>query len=238
MKERLQKYMAAAGVASRRSSEELIREGRVTINGKVASLGDVVVGGDNVAVDGKPLNPEAKVYIMLHKPAGYTTTVRDEHAEHTVMELLADIEERVFPVGRLDKDTEGLLLFTNDGELTQSVLHPSQHVPKTYFVRVEGRLSQEDILALETGVELIDGLTAPAQVSDVQRSAHWTTFYLTIREGKKRQVRRMCGCLGRKVTYLKRVAVGDLKLGDLPLGKSRFLSHEELVLLQQTQCKR
>ena len=235
MTERLQKYMAAAGVASRRASETLIKDGRVTVNGKIASLGQVVEEGDRVVVDGKPLNLESKVYLMLHKPAGYTTTAKDVHAEHTVMELLQDVSVRVFPVGRLDKDTEGLLLFTNDGELAQSILHPSQHVPKTYFVRVEGRLSQENIVAIESGMELTDGVTAPAQVRDVSRDADSTTFYLTIREGKKRQVRRMCGYLGRKVIYLKRVAVGELQLGDLPLGKTRFLSKDEVRLLQQVE---
>ena len=234
MKQRLQKYMAAAGVASRRSSETLIQDGRVTVNGKIASLGQVVEEGDAVAVDGKLLSLESKVYLMLHKPAGYMTTARDVHAEHTVMELIKDVSVRVFPVGRLDKDTEGLLIFTNDGELAQGLLHPSQHVPKTYFVRVEGSLSEKDICALESGMELIDGMTAPAKVSDIQRDGVSTTFLLTIREGKKRQVRRMCGYLGRRVTYLKRVAVGELHLGDLPLGKTRFLSEDEVELLHQS----
>lgn len=228
MKQRLQKYMASAGVASRRAAEKMILEGRVKVNGRVASLGESVGLDDSVLVDGKPLRPDEKVYLMLHKPMGYTTTVRDEHAESTVMDLLGGFSTRVFPVGRLDKDTEGLLLFTNDGELTYLLLHPSRHVGKTYLVEVEGQLLPRDVESLQVGIELYDGVTAPATVTSVKHGEKTTVFTLTIYEGRKRQVRRMCGALGRRVVHLKRVAVGELELGSLELGMYRHLTEREV----------
>lgn len=231
--ERLQKVLAQAGVASRRAVEKMILEGRVEVNGTVAELGMKVGPEDHITVDGKAIRRrEGLVYIVLNKPAGYITTARDTHSRQTVMELLKDMPIRVYPVGRLDKDTEGLLLLTNDGELANRLMHPSSHVPKTYLVVVEGVLTQENIRALEQGVELYDGKTLPAKVENVERTSRQTSFLLTIVEGRNRQIRRMCGSLGRKVTYLKRLSIGGLTLGDLALGAYRHLTSVELESLR------
>ena len=231
MTQRLQKYMAAAGVASRRGAEKFIEQGRVTVNGRVASLGDTVSPGDVVLLDNKPVDLEDKVYYMLNKPAGSTTTVSDPHADITVMALMSDVPGRVFPVGRLDKDTEGLLLFTNDGDMAHRLLHPSHHVAKTYLVRVLGRLREEDAARLESGLELFDGKTAPAKVAHVRYGGNETQFELTIWEGRKRQVRRMCEQLDRRVIYLKRIRVGSLELGALPSGRYRRMDRSEMEAL-------
>lgn len=228
---RLQKALSRAGFASRRAAELLISAGRVTVNGEPALLGQSVEPEDVVLVDGRPIAAEKLVYIVLNKPTGYITTAKDAHARHTVMELVEGLGVRVFPVGRLDKDTEGLLLFTNDGELTNLLLHPSCHVEKTYLVEVEGRLTTADIQALESGLELYDGLTAPAKVSHVQPFPNGTRFRLTIHEGRNRQVRRMCGFLGRKVLGLRRISLGPLNLGDLAYGHYRHLTDQEITAL-------
>ncbi|MBS3872875.1 MAG: rRNA pseudouridine synthase [Firmicutes bacterium] len=229
---RLQKVLAQHGLASRRAAEELILEGRVTVNGQVAVLGTKVGVGDKVVVDGQPLcQRESLTYLMLNKPRGYVTTVEDPHAQKTVMDLMTDIKVRVFPVGRLDKDTEGLLLFTNDGDLTHRLLHPSRHVAKTYFVEVQGHLSSAAMGALEAGVMLDDGLTAAARVAELTHKAARSTFLLTIFEGRKRQIRRMCSVVGHEVVYLQRLAIGPLTLGDLAIGAYRHLSSDEVAQL-------
>ncbi len=233
MAERLQKYLAAAGVASRRACETLINEGRVKVNGEIASLGSSVHPGDIVLLDGKPVAPEAKVYYMLNKPAGYTTTVSDPHAERTVMELVEDIPVRVFPVGRLDKDTEGLLLFTNDGELANRLMHPSHRVSKTYLVRVEGRLAPGSLNRLQRGLDLSDGKTLPAAVDNLRQVGNETEFELTIWEGRNRQVRRMCLAVGHDVTFLKRLRVGSLTLGSLPTGHYKKLRRADFAALAE-----
>lgn len=229
---RLQKVLAQHGVASRRAAEQLIVAGRVTVNGHVAVLGTKVAEGDRVVVDGKPLSlPEKLTYLMLNKPRGYVTTKQDQHAKMTVMDLLTDIKVRVFPVGRLDKDTEGLLLFTNDGDLTHRLLHPSGHIAKTYLVEALGHLSSAAVSALKSGVLLDDGVTAPAEVEELTHKSTTTSFLLTIFEGRKRQIRRMCSAVGHEVVFLQRLAVGPLTLGGLALGGYRFLSGEEVALL-------
>jgi len=233
MTERLHKFLSQAGVASRRAAEVMISQGRVTVNGRIAHVGQSIdPQNDIVCVDGHAVQLEKHVYLMLNKPAGYITTAKDTHGRKTVLDLLPE-GERVFPVGRLDKDTEGLLLFTNDGELSHKLLHPSRHVDKTYLVEVEGRLTAANITALESGIELFDGITSPAKVAKVEIKPKTTVFYLTIHEGRKRQIRRMCGILGREVVYLKRVSLGPLSLGNLECGKHRSLSAEEIALLRQ-----
>lgn len=231
MAERLQKYLAAAGIASRRACETIINEGRVMVNGALASLGSSVNPGDVVTVDGKEVAPEDKVYYMLNKPAGYTTTVSDPHAERTVMELVEDIPVRVFPVGRLDRDTEGLLLFTNDGELANKLMHPGHRVGKTYLVRVTGRLSPSAMARLQRGLDLSDGKTSPAKLENIRPIGAETEFELTIWEGRNRQVRRMCQAVGHEVTFLRRLRVGKLALGSLPLGHYRKLRRTDFASL-------
>jgi len=229
---RLQKVLAQHGVASRRGAEELIVAGRVTVNGQVAALGTKVAEGDKVVVDGQTLSlPEKLTYLMQNKPRGYVTTRQDQHAKMTVMDLLTDIKVRVFPVGRLDKDTEGLLLFTNDGDLTHRLLHPSSHIAKTYLVEVIGHVASAAVLALKSGVLLDDGVTAPALLEGLTHKSTTTSFLLTIFEGRKRQIRRMCAVVGHEVVFLQRLAVGPLTLGSLALGSYRFLSGEEVARL-------
>lgn len=230
---RLQKLLAQAGVASRRAAEELIVQGRVQVNGiTVTALGTKVEESDQISLDGKAVGSRERLtYVMLHKPAGYITTVRDTHSRHTVMELCRDLEARVYPVGRLDQATEGLLILTNDGDLAGCLLHPSHCVPKTYLVEVVGQLSATAVAVLERGVQLEDGFTAPAQVDAVISTKTGTRFTLTIHEGRNRQVRRMCGVVGHKVTYLKRVSLGPLALGGLAKGAYRHLTVEEVTSL-------
>lgn len=231
MKDRLQKVLSQAGLASRRAAEKMIEEGRVTVNGQVAHLGQSVDAADVVLVDGRSIAAEKLTYLMLNKPVGFITTAKDPRARETVMDLLPPLGVRLFPVGRLDKETEGLLLFTNDGDLTHKLLHPSRHVPKTYLVEVEGRLTADNIAAFETGIELLDGLTSPAEVRNVEYAHKSTRFLLTIHEGRKRQIRRMCGYVGRHVIYLKRLTLGPLSVDGLKLGSYRHLTSQEVELL-------
>jgi len=227
--ERLQKLIAAAGLASRREAERLIEQGRVTLNGHVARLGDRAdLSRDRVEVNGKPLRAAGKpVYVMLHKPTGYVTTARDPQGRPTVFDLLKGVSVRVFPVGRLDINSEGLLLLTNDGDLAQRLMHPSHQVEKSYLVRVRGHLRPEDQVRLEEGVRLDDGMTAPARIANVRETRGHTWFEITLREGRNRIVRRMCEVLGYQVARLIRVRIDFLQLGDLRTGHFRVLSEAE-----------
>ncbi|KAF0195524.1 MAG: 23S rRNA pseudouridine synthase [Bacillota bacterium] len=231
MRDRLQKVLSQAGLASRRAAEKMIQEGRVTVNGQVAQLGESVDATDQILVDGQTIAAEKLTYLMLNKPSGFITTAKDPRARETVMDLLPPLGIRLFPVGRLDKETEGLLLFTNDGTLTHKLLHPSRHVPKTYLVEVEGRLTTDNITAIQTGVDLLDGRTSPAEVKNVEFEQNSTRFLLTIHEGRKRQIRRMCGYLGRHVMYLKRLTLGPLSVAGVKLGSYRHLTSQEVKLL-------
>jgi len=230
---RLQKFLAQAGIASRRSAEKLIAEGRVKVNGvTVTALGTKVEPSDQVHVDGELVGSKERfVYLQLNKPAGYITTVRDTHSRPTVMELLRHLDVRVYPVGRLDQATEGLLLLTNDGELAHGLLHPTRHVPKTYLVEVSGMVSGAAVGELECGMWLGDGWTAPTRVQSLAHTAVGTTFTITLHEGKNRQIRRMCSLLGHEVVYLKRLSLGPLTLGDLASGAYRHLTTEEIASL-------
>jgi 23S rRNA pseudouridine2605 synthase len=227
--ERLQKVLARGGFGSRRTCELLIESGRVTVNGEVAVLGRRVdVERDKVAVDDILVSTRAGlVYYLLNKPSGVVTTARDPQGRPTVIDLLP-LEPRVFPVGRLDADTEGLLVLTNDGDLTHHLTHPSFGVEKEYLAQVEGRPSPAALRRLREGVELDDGVTAPAGVRQIRSGV----LELTLREGRKRQVRRMCAAVGHPVRKLRRVGFGPLRLGDLGEGKVRRLSPAEVQRLR------
>ena len=234
MEERLQKLLSACGVGSRRAMEEWILAGRITVNGEVARLGDKAdLDRDVVAVDGVILRPEGeRVYLMLHKPRGYVTTLSDEQGRKTVAELIADCGQRVWPVGRLDMDSEGLLLMTDDGELTQRLIHPSHEVEKEYLVWVMGDI-KKGLPILSGPMELDGDKLAPAQVRRGRTSGGVTQLSVTIHQGKNRQVRRMCAKAGLTVLRLKRIREGKLLLDrTLAPGKWRMLTREEIALLK------
>ena len=234
---RLQKYLASCGVASRRAAEKLMAEGRVTVDGQVIShMGAQVEPGQDVRVDGRPALPEAeKCYIMYHKPAGEVTTVTDPEGRATVLDKFRDFPVRLYPVGRLDYDSEGLLLLTNDGELTERMLHPSREVEKVYLARVTGNPSNDALSRLRRGVYM-DGderRTYPAQVRVVRDESLFSDILVTIHEGRNRQVRRMFDAIGHKVLLLRRVRFGALDLGDLKRGEWRELTPQEVAELKK-----
>ncbi|WP_312614246.1 pseudouridine synthase [Oscillibacter sp.] len=233
MEERLQKLLSAAGLCSRRAAEEWITDGRVTVNGQTAHLGDRAdPDRDDVRVDGAPLGrKERKTYILLNKPRGYVTTLSDEKGRPTVAELVKDAGARVFPVGRLDMDSEGLLLLTNDGALMQRLIHPSFQIDKTYEVEVSGFRTGADA-ALGAVTELDGEPISPATVSVLSQNGDRARLSVVIHEGKNRQIRRMCAQCGLTVLQLRRVREHILELGALPEGKWRFLTEEELAALQ------
>lgn len=233
MAERLQKIIAARGICSRRKAEELIAAGKVTVNGIMAHLGDTGdPETDEIRVDGKLLpSPEKYVYIMLHKPRGYVTTLSDEKGRPNAAQLVADCSVRVYPVGRLDMDSEGLLLFTNDGAFANAMMHPSHEVNKTYRVTVTN-YSKEGLNRLKEPVTL-DGYTIrKPEVSLLRHADGKGELLVTIHEGRNRQVRRMCAVAGMNVIRLIRISEGDLKLGNLPRGKWRYLTEKELAALK------
>lgn len=233
MKERLQKILSSCGVCSRRAAEVLIAEGHVTVNGQRASVGDSAdLAEDTVAVDGRPLQlPRQHVYVMLNKPRGYVTTASDEQGRRTVLDLLEGVPGRVYPVGRLDMDSEGLLLLTDDGALTQRLTHPSHEVGKEYLLRI--RTPEDDPVAGLTKPMCLDGRPlAPVKARLIRREGDDTLLAITIREGRNRQIRRMCQQCGYRLLRLRRVAVGRLRLDRLPPGQWRFLTAEEVAYLQ------
>lgn len=234
---RLQKYMAMCGAASRRGAEEIISAGRVSVNGeKITEQGvKVEIGADTVKVDGKIIKPSGKMYyIMLNKPVGYVTTVKDQFERPTVIDLVGtEISERIFPVGRLDYETEGLLLLTNDGDFTYKVTHPKHNIEKTYIAVLKGGISIKGLAQLRGGVRLDDGFVAsPAKVEMLDAENGHTTIKITIHEGKNRQVRRMFEAVGSKVKELQRVSIGTVELGNLPLGRWRHLTSHEVNYLK------
>ena len=235
MEERLQKVLAQAGVASRREAEQYITAGRVKVNGKVVKeLGTKVGPNAFIMVDGNPIHRERKTYLLFYKPRGVVTTMKDPEGRKSVADFVKDIPQRVFPVGRLDYNTEGLLLLTNDGELTQAMTHPSHGVNKTYEVTVPGIVPQEKLDELRVGVKLEDGMTAPAIVNltSYDYEKNLTHFTVTIHEGRNRQVRRMCDHIGFPVRYLRRVKMGILTLNGLRKGDCRELFDEEVEALR------
>lgn len=229
---RLNKYLAECGVGSRRECDRLIADGAVVVNGKKATLGMEVSESDQITVNGKRVgNKQKNYYLMLHKPKGYVTTVKDDLGRKTVMDLI-DVNARLYPVGRLDYDTEGLLILTNDGDLANRLTHPRNEVNKTYVCRISGMLTESERLQLERGV-LIDGVkTAPARVKILKQDQHHTRCEITIHEGRNRQVKKMFEAVGKEIEFLKRVAVGDLRLGGLNRGEYRFLNEYEVEYLK------
>ena len=226
---RLQKFLAMCGVASRRTAETLIVEGRVRVNGEIAQLGQVVDPEiDLIFYDGQRLLLESKIYILLNKPANTITTVRDTHDRKTVIDCIEGVPERVFPVGRLDLDVEGALLLTNDGELAHRMMHPRYEMEKTYLARVIGEVTPETLDHLAQGVELDDGMTAPAQATLLRTDGHTSNLCLIIHEGRKRQVKRMCEAVGHRVLHLRRAAIGKLSVSGLRPGEWRHLTEPEI----------
>lgn len=228
---RIQKIMSDCGFCSRRKAEELIREGRVKLNGRPVKLGDKAAVRDNISVDGQRIYvPKKKknIYIMLNKPRGYVTTMSDELGRKCVTELLDGVDERVYPVGRLDRNSEGLLLFTNDGAFANSIMHPAKQISKTYRVTVRPDIDNEQLVALSEGIELDGRKTLPASVVVKDKTPGRVVLLITIKEGRNRQIRRMCEAVGLEVARLRRISVGPLKLGMLKPGTYRELTAEEL----------
>ncbi len=227
---RLHKYMALCGVASRRAAELMIRGGRVTVDGTVMrEMGSSVTGVERIELDGEVILPESQtVYILLHKPEGYVSTASDPQGRPTVLSLLNGVEERVYPVGRLDWDSSGLLLLTNDGDMTHRLTHPRHEISKCYIALVEGVPSGHTLNALRRGIYLDGKKTAPAQAFCVPLHDGSAELELTIREGRNRQVRRMCEEVGHPVRALKRIAIGGLYLGELAEGEWRYATPEDL----------
>lgn len=232
--ERLQKILSARGVASRRAAEEWIKAGRITVNGRVAVLGDTADGDkDDIRLDGKPLPKQEKpLYLMLHKPRGYVTTLRDEKGRPDAARLVADCGARVYPIGRLDMDSEGLLLFTNDGDFANLLMHPSHEVEKAYEVLVSG-FSPEKLPLLERPIVLEGYRIRPPKVRLLESTGQKARLEVVIHEGRNRQVRRMCQAAGMTVLRLKRTREGVLSLGNLPAGKWRSLTQAEIENLKK-----
>lgn len=235
--ERLQKFMAEAGVASRRACEEMIRQGRVTVNGETASLGrSVEPEQDRVELDGKPVQKEQRrTVILLYKPRGVVSTSSDPEGRRTVQDYFREIPERLYNVGRLDLNSEGLLLMTNDGALANRLTHPRYGVEKTYYAVCDGKLTASEAARLTNGIELEDGMTAPARVDAIRTTQRGdTSFLITIHEGRNRQIRRMLEAVGHRTLRLKRERFGPLSLGTLAPGEWRKLSDEEIKKLENT----
>lgn len=237
--EKIHKFIARSGYCSRREAEELVRQGRVTVNGRVAQVGERVdPEHDEVRVDGKPIKPsDEKIYLAFHKPAGVITTCEDEQGRTTVMDFLSrhfDLNRvRLFPVGRLDKNSTGLLLITNDGDFMHSVLHPSHKIPKVYHVEVKGHPSRKKLSMLEQGVEIEGKKTMPCEITVLKRGKRSTKLKIILYEGRKRQIRKMMKLINHPVISLKRVAIGPVKLGNLKPGSFRHLTEEELALFEK-----
>lgn len=230
---RLQKFLSEAGVASRRKAEDMIRAGAVKVNGITASIGDSVdPKKDTVTVKGKRVRKESNLrYILLNKPRGYVTTADDELGRKCVTQLVSDVKERVYPVGRLDRVSEGALIMTNDGEFANLMMHPSHHVPKTYRVTVRPAVTAQQVEQLEDGIELDGRMTLPAQVHVISKEEGRAVLEIVLYEGRNRQIRRMCEALELEVARLRRVAVGPVKLGMLKPGQWRDLTPAEVQTL-------
>lgn len=231
---RINKYIASSGVTSRRKAEELVLAGKVKINGKVVSnLATDVEETDQVTIEGKPIHTaENFVYYKLHKPKGYVSTVNDDKGRKTVMELMRGVHTRVFPVGRLDYDTEGLLLLTNDGDLSNILTRPKSEVEKVYYATIEGTITKDEVKTLSSGVEIDGYKTKPCSVVVMSETPNQTKLAITITEGKNRQIRKMLEAVNKTVTFLKRVQIGEIRLGGLSRGEYAQLNAKEMRYLQ------
>ena len=234
---RIQKALSECGIASRRKAEELIKQNLVSVNGKPAKIGDKVdLSKDKIFVDGKLVNCYVKkIHIMLHKPRGFVSTVSDELGRKCVADLVRDVPAKIYPVGRLDKDSEGLLLMTNDGEFSNAVMHPSRHVEKRYRVTVKPKINEAQLVELSSGMEIDGYKTEPAKISVLKISSDRTVLEVVIKEGRNRQIRKMCEQVGLNVARLKRISIGQLKLGMLQPGKWRELSAQEVQFLKKNK---
>lgn len=231
---RINKFLAEQGVASRRGSDQLIFEGRVKINGRLAVAGDNVEPSDTVELDGKILSHKVKYeYYLLNKHKGYVCTVSDEKDRKTVMQLLPEGAGRVYPVGRLDYETEGLLILTNDGDLAYRLTAPQNEIPKTYLVKIEGTIALSELNRLRSGVEIEKGVvTKKCKINIVETDKNFTKLHVVLTEGKNREIRKMFEVIGKHITFLKRIKIGDLTLSGLDRGKVRKLTPEEIYYLQ------
>lgn len=228
---RLNKFLAAAGVASRRGCDSLISEGKVTVNGKVAKLGLEVSESDEVSVEGSKVVIQKNEYYILNKPKGYICSVSDDKGRKTVIDLMPANVGRIYPVGRLDYDSEGLLILTTDGELAQKLTHPSHEVPKTYLVKIEGTITESALNPIRSGVEIDGYLTKKCKAHIVETNKSYTKIHITITEGKNREVRKMFAAIGKEVQLLKRIKVGELTLRGLDRGAYRKLTKQEIDYL-------
>lgn len=232
---RIQKIIADSGYCSRRKAEEFIQKGKVKVNGRPVKLGDKADLRDDITVCGEKLcRPKKKkhIYLMLNKPRGYVTTVSDELDRKCVMDLLNGVEERVYPIGRLDKNSEGLLLFTNDGNFANNIMHPSRHIAKTYRVTVRPDITDDQLITMSSGMVIDGRRTQPAVINVVTKEQGRVVLLMTIKEGRNRQIRKMCEGVGLEVARLRRVSIGPLKLGMLKPGTYRELTAEELRALR------
>lgn len=232
---RLHKYLSEQGIMSRRAAEEAIRAGRVKVNGEIAVIGQKIFPqSDVIEFDSARIERSvAKKYIMLNKPAGVVTTMNDERGRMTVSELVGDVGERVYPIGRLDMQSEGLLLMTNDGEFANHLMHPKFHKPKVYHVKICGVVPSETVEALALPTDIDGYITMPACVSVFKQNKNSTVLKIELREGRNRQIRKMCEKLDLKIQKLKRMSIGDVSLGDLPTGKWRYLTKAEVDSLRR-----
>jgi len=220
-------------VASRRACERLIEEGRVSVNGAVATVGQSIEpGNDTVTIDGNPIAMEDRVYLVLNKPAGVVTSSHDEFGRKTVLDCLKGVRARVYPVGRLDMDVEGVLLLTNDGEMANRLMHPRYGINKVYWARVRGRVTEEALKQLAFGVMLDDGMSAPAEASLLEQEPHSAQIQLVLHEGRKREVKRMCEAVGHPVKRLRRIAFANIEVDGLRPGEWRYLTSQELATLR------
>lgn len=228
---RVNKFLAAAGVASRRDSDKLISDGKVTVNGKIAVVGQEVGEGDEVFVDSKKVEIKKNEYYILNKPKGYICSVSDEKGRKTVLDLMPQNVGRIYPVGRLDYDSEGLIILTTDGELAQKLTHPSNEIPKTYLVKIEGTLKESDLNPIRSGIEIEGYVTKKCKAHIVETNKFYTKIHITLTEGKNREIRKMFAAIGKEVSLLKRIKVGEITLRGLDRGAFRKLSEREVAYL-------
>lgn len=229
---RINKYLAACGIASRRGCDKLIEDGKITVNGKKAVIGMEICGDDRVEIDGKIISVQKNEYYIINKPKGYICSVSDEKGRKTVLDLLPGDVGRIYPVGRLDYDSEGLLILTTDGELAQHLTHPSNEIPKTYLVKIEGTLTESDLNPIRSGIEIDGYVTKKCKAHIVETNKLYTKIHITITEGKNREIRKMFEAIGKNVILLKRIKIGEITLHGLDRGAYRTLTDKEIRYLR------